>query len=69
MRKLASLALVAVALLIAPPVALCDDLDDLKAAHEQFYKALNSLDADGVVAGLHEEFAGYLSPELCTDSA
>ena len=60
MRKLAFLTLVAVALLIAPPVALCDDLDDLKAAHEQFYKALNSLDADGAVAVLHEEFAGYL---------
>jgi ketosteroid isomerase-like protein len=60
MRQLVIFAFVAVAMLCAPSAAFCDDLDDLKAAHEAFYKALNERSVNGLLAILHEDVAVFL---------
>jgi ketosteroid isomerase-like protein len=43
-----------IALLVAPPAARGDDVDDLKATFEQELKALNSRDFNAYVANVHD---------------
>ncbi len=60
----AGLALVLAGVLFAPVTAYGDDVDDLKAAHEQHIAALNKMDPDAYAAGWHEQmfFFPPLSP-------
>ena len=49
----------AIAFLIAPPVTSGGDMEDLKAATEQLLKALNSRDADAIMALHHDRAIGF----------
>ena len=51
----AVLAVVTIVLALTAPGPLwAADVDDLKAAHEQLFKAVNSLDAAALAAGIHD---------------
>ncbi len=51
----------AIAFLVAPPTTSGGDMEDLKAATEQLLKALNSRDADAIMA-LHDDRAIGFAP-------
>ncbi len=53
------LAVVMGMLLIAPSVARGDDVEDLRAANEQYIAAINKQDLDGVMAFYHDQAVAF----------